>query len=85
MIEDYKSDLTLDGFEGKLRIKTYKDGARHDLSGELIMDTYKGDATSARQDGRVEAERTSGRIDIEADRLEAAAGWKPTRATSGCS
>jgi hypothetical protein len=70
VVDDYKSDLTLSGFEGKLRIKSYKGTLRGgDLSGELVLETYKGEVDFTRVAGRLEAETYKGRIAIEADRL----------------
>lgn len=71
VMEDYKSDIALDGFDGKIQIQTYKGTVRgRDLSGEVVMDTYKGEVDFTRLAGRLDAETYKGRIDIEASRLE---------------
>jgi len=71
VVEDYKSDIELDGFDGKIQIQTYKGTVRgRDLSGEIVMDTYKGEVDFTRLAGRLDAETYKGRIDIEASRLE---------------
>lgn len=70
-IEDYKSEIEVEGLAGDLDVHTYKGRLRaRALEGGLLVDTYKGDvdAVFARFGGRTSVETYKGSVDLELPR-----------------
>lgn len=70
-VEDYKSDIELKGFEGRLSVKTYKGTVEADtLSGDLRIETYKGYARIDGVRGSLDIETYKGDVRIDSARIE---------------
>ncbi len=70
-VGDYKSDIELKGFEGRLNVKTYKGTVEAEkLSGDLRIETYKGYARIDGIRGSLDIETYKGDVRIDSARIE---------------
>lgn len=70
-IDDHKSDLNVEGFEGRIIVETHKgmlDASK--LSGEIILNTHKGEFTVTEISGNIEVNTHKGEITLEAVKLD---------------
>lgn len=65
-LDDYKSDVELEGFEGEFRLETYKGRMQiMEPRGSVRVKTYKGEVVVQKLDGTIDASTYKGEIDIE--------------------
>ncbi|MFK7848168.1 MAG: DUF4097 domain-containing protein [Rhodothermales bacterium] len=66
IIEDYKSEITIESLVADLDLETYKGEARiYGVTGDLRIDTYKGDVKITELAGSLEADTYKGNITAE--------------------
>ena len=70
-IEDYKSDIYLEGIDASVDLETYKGEVDiRDVQGDIRLDTYKGDVRIVELAGSLSAETYKGNIEVEFDDLQ---------------
>ncbi len=81
-VDDYKSEIRLDGFDGRIYVESYKGTLdAEQMSGELEIDTYKGEFSVADFRGSIEAKTYKGEIIVDLleldgrSRLETSKGY----------
>ena len=68
MIEDYKSEIVVDGVYADVSVETYKGEVElTEIAGELNVETYKGDVRIRDLSGALYAETYKGSFDVEFD------------------